>query len=86
MKFEVYARIEREVVETFKSEIEADSKDEAQDLLFEILTEYPTSNLSVTRLLRIAEEAHKPHNVELLSASTPEEREYVNDDDYYDGA
>lgn len=77
MIFDMTGTIERIVTETFKAEVEADTPEEARDLLYEVLSDYPNSELSVTKLLKVNEESTAMSGI---SISFAEEEEYDEDD------
>lgn len=44
------------VTETYQIELEADTQEEARDVVHEVLAEHPNSSLAVSRLVRIGQE------------------------------
>lgn len=63
MVYEMIGVIERTVVESFTADIEADSPSEAQDLFYEVLSEYPDSPYHVKRLLKVGEASSRPTSI-----------------------
>ena len=78
MIFDMIGTIERVVTETFKAEVEAESPEEAQDLLYEVLSTYPNSELQVNRLLKVSEEGIGMAGISIAFA---DEEEYDDEDD-----
>lgn len=61
--YEMVGVIQRVVVETFTAEVEAENPGEAQDLLYEVLSDYPNSEFKVTKLLKVREEGEVPVSI-----------------------
>lgn len=61
--FKLVAVIERTVVDTFNLEIEAEDPEEAQDVAYEIMSNYPYSELSADRLIRVKTDPERPFSI-----------------------
>ena len=57
MIYHLTGKIDRLVTDTFAAQVEADSAEEAQDILYEILSDYPNSKFHCRRLLKVNEES-----------------------------
>lgn len=59
MIYSMIGKIDRVLTETFKAEVEAKNAEEAQDILYEILSDYPNSEFRgwCRRLLKVEEQA-----------------------------
>lgn len=81
-QYKLVGVIERNVVETFYVEITANSAEEAQDVCYEILSEYPDSDLVADRLLLTNREGTRPSSILVdLTGSEMEEVFDSNDDE-----
>lgn len=67
--------IVREVKETILLEIEADDPDEAQDVAYDILSEYPSSEFVAKRLRIVQRASARPTGVALEFQQLPEEHD-----------
>lgn len=66
--------IERTVREVFSAEVEASDPEEAQDMLYEVLAEYPNSSFDVDRLLKVSEIGSRPTTIAIELDGTATER------------
>lgn len=80
MIFEMIGQIERVVTDTFKAEVEADNPEEARDLLYEVLSDYPNSPLALRRLLKVDEENTAIAGISIDFADDEDEDEDDEDD------
>ena len=56
MIYKLIGKIDRVVTSTFEAHVKASSAEEAQDVLYEVLSDYPNSEFSCQRLLKTEEE------------------------------
>lgn len=85
MKFEFKAVIERTVRETFNIVVTEDNVHDAEDLVYEALSEYPDSFLVLDRLMKIGEE--NVGTPEILNITVQEsEVDKVFEEEEYDPA
>ena len=85
--FKLIGVIRHEVSDTFLLEVEADNPEEAQDVAYEVLSEYPNSVLSVKQLLKVGSEYSSPDAIHLEFQRDEVEQvfEEENDDGDDDG-
>ena len=82
MKYELVGIIDRNVEESFEAVIEAPSPEEAQDILYEILSEYPNSEFVADQLLKLDVKGSRPTSVSIEFRGPVEEEEVVEDNAY----
>lgn len=80
-KFKLVGVIQRPVIETFDVEITANDVSEAQDLLYEILSDYPDSELVANRMLCVNREGSRPISIVVEVRETEAEEVFSDDDD-----
>lgn len=85
MLYKLVGVVQRQVIDTVKIEVEADNSEEAQDLAYEVLSEYPESELVVKRLLRISTVSERPTGIALEFERSETEQVFEEDNDDGDG-
>ena len=85
MLYKLVGVVERKVYETIKLEVEASNPEDAQDLAYEVLSEYPNSNLVVNRLLRVNIIGERPTGVALEFQRDEAEQVFEGNNDDDDG-
>ena len=78
--YKLIGEIVREVTETIELEIEADDPEEAKDVAFEILSDYPNSDLVATRMRVIRRVNNYNPAVDSLEFVRTEQEEVFYDD------
>lgn len=81
-KFDLVGVIQRTVVETFDVQLTAHTASEAQDLLYEILSEFPDSELVADRMLCVNREGTRPTSIVVEVRGSETEEVFSDDDDY----
>lgn len=88
MIYKLQGIVQRNVSDFFNIEVEAGDPTEAQDLAYEVLSDYPYSELVVNRLLRVDSESGPPLSIALEFVKDDAElvfEESNDDDDNGDG-
>lgn len=82
-KYKLVGVIQRAVIETYDVEISAETVGEAQDLLYEILSDYPDSELVADRMTCVKREGSRPNSivVELVDSEAEVFEEVFSNDE-----
>jgi hypothetical protein len=63
MEYKIVGILERNAVDTFNLTIEAEDPEEAQDVAYEVLSNYPNSEIPVKKLLRVHTAPERPTSI-----------------------
>jgi len=61
--FKIIGAVERNVVDTFNLEVEAEDPEEAQDIAYEILSNLPTIEYPIKKFLRVQTVPERPISI-----------------------
>lgn len=81
MLYPVIGTIVREVKETIELVIEADDPEEAQDIAYEVLSEYPINSIPVERLRVLQRIGSSPTGIALEFQRTEQEEVFDSEND-----
>lgn len=71
MIYELTATTTREIEETFTVVVDADDPEEALDIAYHAVTEYPDTSITVKKLLRTHVHSNEPDDVDLKFKREP---------------
>ena len=84
MKYELVGVVQRIVTESYMIEVEAEDPEEAQDVTYEVLSDYPNSEMKVDRLLKIDAVYESPTSIGLSFKREESEEVFDAENNEYD--
>lgn len=83
--FKLVAVIERTVVDTFNLEVTTEDAEEAQDLAYEIMSNYPYTDLVADKMLRVSTEPERPFSIAIEFQREELQEEQKQAEEVFDG-